>query len=130
MAFKLTKTELIQREKIAAALKTTGTALSEAVTIFNTTCEEAWKTVEAAQESYNEQVQMAQEFMVEVHDSHQNEFDEKSEKWQESDAGQAASGWLDEWEMDLDEEQLERPDPLGDPDLEAKTTFEQLPDGV
>jgi hypothetical protein len=51
---------------------------------------------------------------------------ERSDKWQEGDAGQAYQAWIDEWEgLDLDE--VETPELPDAPDFEHIDTIEQLP---
>jgi hypothetical protein len=42
----------------------------------------------------------------------QQEFDAKSEKWQESDKGIKARCWIEQWEMSLDDVDLDLPEPL------------------
>jgi hypothetical protein len=51
---------------------------------------------------------------------------ERSEKWQEGDAGQAYQAWIDEWEG-LDLEEVEMPDMPDAPDFEHIDAIEQLP---
>jgi chromosome segregation ATPase len=128
MAFRLTKAEVQQREEIAAALDAAGTTLNAAVETYNAACEEAWKDVLKAQTAYNQQVEVAQAFITEIHETRQSEFDDKSEKWQDGEAGQAVSGWLEQWEVELDEIEIDKPDGFDDLDLDAKDTFEQLPE--
>lgn len=52
---------------------------------------------------YNEHVGRARDFAKKVLEDLHDEYDEKSERWQESEAGQAAQSMIDEWEsLDLD----------------------------
>ena len=48
-------------------------------------------------------------------------FDAKSEKWQDGETGTRVRSWIDEWEMTLDDLDLDLPEPLEelDPDLHA-----------
>lgn len=60
------------------------------------------------------------------------EWDEKSEKWQESDRGQEVNGWIDEWENAVsalpDEVELVIPAELDCPDLDAAELIDGLPE--
>jgi hypothetical protein len=39
-------------------------------------------------------------------------FDAKSERWQDSDNGTQVRTWIEEWEMSLDDIDLDLPEPL------------------
>lgn len=58
---------------------------------------EAVTILEAAAEKYNEAMQSLRAFRDEVVEQIETIFDEKSEKWQESDKGTAWSEWMDQW---------------------------------
>lgn len=52
---------------------------------------------------YNEVVRKAEAFARSVAEEHRETYDERSERWQESDAGQAALSFVEAWEeIDLD----------------------------
>jgi len=54
--------------------------------------------VNAAIEAHNVRVQDAAAFVNRVADGLRDEYDEKSERWQESDAGQQALAMVEAWE--------------------------------
>lgn len=58
--------------------------------------------------AYNAAIEDVRVFAGEVHERMSDEFEDKSEKWQESDAGTAAAEMLEAWEQidleDADEE--------------------------
>jgi uncharacterized coiled-coil protein SlyX len=112
MAFKLTKDELKSRDNLIAAANETGGALTAAVDTFNAMMTEAWATVEQAQEQYNQVVDQAQEFTEAVHESHNTAYEEKSETWQGGATGRLVCVWLEEWSVDLEESDLEVPEPV------------------
>lgn len=73
--------------------------------------------VEDALARYNLALAEADVFRSEIADQFQNEYDDKSEKWQESDAGSAASDLIDEWsnvDFEMVEFQLDHPERLLD----------------
>ena len=57
-----------------------------------------------------------------VTEAAQAEFDAKSEKWQESDKGIVVRTWIEQWEVSLDDVDLDLPEPLAelDPDGQAE----------
>ena len=81
---------------------------------------------------YNAVLAEVQSFTETVGADFRDEFDSKSERWQESDAGQAADGLADEWESVETGCDLEVPECLEvevdgfDPDL--PDVLEALPD--
>jgi hypothetical protein len=56
-----------------------------------------------------------------ISEAAQEQFDAKSERWQESDNGMQVRTWIEQWEMSLDDIDLELPEPLEeiDPDEHA-----------
>jgi ribosomal protein L12E/L44/L45/RPP1/RPP2 len=126
MAFKLSKVEQETRTILVAALEETGEALKNAVDTFNATITAAWAEVQQRQEQYNKNVEQSQEFIEAVHDDQNDDYEEKSEAWQESDVGQAVYAWLEEWSIDLEPSDLEPPEPITLDDL-AGSELEGLP---
>jgi hypothetical protein len=59
----------------------------------------------------------------------QEEIDERSDKWHDSDAGNATKEWVEAWDaIDLDEVELDLPDELSVPEFEAADNLEDLGD--
>jgi hypothetical protein len=112
MAFRLTKEELKTHDDLVLALTETANKLHETVAQFNAMMTEAWSAVEQMQNRYNEQVQHAQKFVDAVYASRHDEYDNKSEKWQDSDDGQSVYLWLEEWNITLEESDLELPETI------------------
>lgn len=54
-------------------------------------------------EKYNEIVSNLNNFIIEQRDEMQMYFDERSEKWQESDAGSSYQDWIDAWDLEIGE---------------------------
>ena len=124
MAFKLSKKESADRTSFSGELNEAWEELAAAVSKYNDTVSEAKVEVEAAVEKFNGLVTNVKEFTDGVAQRASDEFDDKSEKWQEGERGEAASSWKDEWEnFGLEEIDVNWPDDLDidqpDMDLEA-----------
>lgn len=131
MAFKLTKTEAARRNGLAKALAERADALRDGIECFNAAASEHWAEVEAARDEYNRALEEARSFVEEVREARQAEFDDKSERWQEGERGEAAAAWLAEWEQpDLDDVELDGPEPVEEPDLGHAEALVDLPDAA
>lgn len=114
----LAKEQRRRVEEVAERLRTARTALDNEIEIYNAALNKAWTDLNAKLETYNEAARDAKELAEEVHSDLENFHDERSEKWQESDAGSAFRSWVEEWgnasfddadrdepvELDLDQE--------------------------
>jgi hypothetical protein len=75
-------------------------------------------------DEHNAVVGEAEEFVTGIADGFDDDFGEKSERWQEGDAGQAARSFIDEWQninlSEVDRVRVLRPDEpdFGDIELE------------
>lgn len=98
MAFKLTKEEIATKAEIAGNLEKAWASVEDAVSEYNDEVNKAKEKVTAVIASFNDVAGQAAVFVQEVADRASGEIDEKTEKWQEGDRGQAAISWKDEWE--------------------------------
>ena len=131
MAFKLTKEQRADRDRFVQALREKGEALAGAVEAYNTALEELGKPVLAALEAYNEALSDARIFAEEVGQAIDDQIAEKSERWQDGEKGEKAAEWRDEWQgATLDDVELELPEPLEEPDLDAAGALEELPEEI
>ena len=89
--FKLTKAQCTERDGFAKKLSDASDKVVDAVAEYNATLE------------------AAREFCVDIAQLGQDEWDDKSEKWQESDRGTDCGGWIDQW-RDVDLEAVEEPE--------------------
>lgn len=94
MAFKLTKQEEASRGLIVDGLKLRAMAVSTAVAIAN----DAMQNVNDAVEAYNEALNEAREFREDLVVRLEEEVNDKSERWQESEHGEATKEYIAEWE--------------------------------
>jgi chromosome segregation ATPase len=121
VVFKISKQRLAERDALAADLRKKGEALNVAISAFNQAIEPASQAVHEALEDYNEILEKARTLASSVTEAAQEEFDAKSEKWQDSDTGIRVRSWIEQWEVSLDDVDLSLPEPLTeiDPDDQA-----------
>lgn len=62
----------------------------------------------AAIDLYNSAAREAEDFVKDVAQKFEDEFDDKSDKWKESEAGEAAREFIDEW-LGADLDQVKAP---------------------
>lgn len=115
---KLTNVQLIDHAQHATDLRETRDALDGALTEYNRRVAKAFSDLQPFVTAFNERVSEANEFVSTVHDDQQAHFDERSEKWQEGDVGSAYSDWMSQWELAVEEVELEEPGELEMPDVD------------
>ena len=126
---KLTKSQQHQKQKLIDRMNHARGDLETAVEEYNTAMEEAWGKVEAARDQLQEAIDEADQFRDEIATLQDDYYCERSETWQEGDAGQAYCAWKDEWSNELDEVgELEKPNELELPDTEAIDALDGMPD--
>jgi len=75
--------------------------------------EAAREELRAATIAYNEQLREAHAFVEGVATAARDRWDNRSERWQDSDKGQSAATWVEAWEeaaSELENGELEEPD--------------------
>jgi cell division septum initiation protein DivIVA len=112
VAFRLSKQQLAERSALAANLRETAATLNAAIAAFNQTIEPLSRTVIEAQDDYNAILEKARALASGVTEAARDEFDAKSEKWQGSDKGIKLRIWIEQWEVSLDDIDLDVPEPL------------------
>jgi hypothetical protein len=87
--------------------------IEESVAHYNLETDPLRTPVELAVTKYNELVAKAREFCSEVARQTELDIGDKSEKWLESERGEAAQSWQDLWEgIELDDIDYQWPDEL------------------
>jgi chromosome segregation ATPase len=121
MPFRVTKEQLARRDVLAADIRTKATELNAAIAAFNREVAPLARTVVEAQAEYNETMEQARTLANQISEAAQEAFDAKSERWQDSDNGIQVRIWIEQWEISLDDVDLELPEPLEeiDPDEHA-----------
>ena len=79
-------------------------------------------------EKLNGTIEAANEWRNNIHSEMENYYDERSEKWQEGDAGSAYSDWKDNYGNEFDAVEIELPDELEMPDVAVVEALEELTD--
>src|SRR3954452_18607674 len=102
MTFKLSKQQIAERDGLTDDLRHKGETLNTAIIAFNEAVEPLSKALDEAGEDYNGVLERARTLTRTITDAAQEEFDRKSEKWQESDKGTRVRSWIEQWEVSLD----------------------------
>jgi uncharacterized protein YukE len=121
---KLSKEQLKQHADLSTELHGAHEALDEAIEQYNKKVVEAFAAIHPFIEQFNSKVEEVNAFIEEIHAEQESYFDEKSERWQDGDAGSAYSDWMSMWELAVEEVELEEPSELEMPEVED--SFEQL----
>jgi predicted nucleic acid-binding Zn-ribbon protein len=128
VAFKLTKHDAARRAEHVEKLTEAAAKLEDAVVVFNAGLEQLKGPLTAALAEYNSVLAEARGFAEDIASQADSELDEKSERWRDSDRGQAAVAFKDEWEgLALDELELELPDEARLPDEDHAAVLEGAP---
>ena len=87
MAFKVNKDQLTLRDALAADLQVKANALNAAIAACNREIEPLSWAVAEMQAGYNETVERARSLVSQISNAAQQQFDAKSERWQDGDTG-------------------------------------------
>ena len=121
MAFKLNREQVAERDALATVLRGKAEALNVTIAAFNRGVEPLSHAVGEALNDYNGILERARTLAGSISEAAQEEFDAKSQKWQDSEKGVGVRSWIEQWEMNLDDVELELPEELEeiDPDEHA-----------
>jgi uncharacterized protein YukE len=123
---KLTKDQIAQHTKLSAELNDVREKLEAAVKRFNEKVAVEFSELETIVEALNEKTSEANAFIEEIHDEQESFYDERSEKWQEGDAGSAYSDWMSTWEISIEPIELMDLPAQDVPQIEGLEDFESL----
>lgn len=115
---------------IVERLHATRGTLRDAIDAFNGKLTEEYGAVDRAREACQDAIDEANALLDDVRGDAQSHFDDRSEKWQEGDAGQQYQDWISELEQPLDRVEVDEPQPLIEPDLDGIETFEEIRQAV
>lgn len=125
----LNKQQQAEKGRICEHLRQAASKVESELQRFDEAVQDAAVPVQQAIESYNEALRNAAEFVENVASDLQSVYDEKSEKWQESERGENFKRWIEEWEsIVLDDAEIEIPESVEPPDLSAADNIELLTD--
>lgn len=124
---KLTKQEQKEHADLFKELTAANAKVADAFEALLDSLRSAPEALNGELTTRNKIVTRINEFVTNVHDRLEGEFDDKSERWQEGEAGQAAQGLIEAWgnvEMaEAEEVEIVEPE-LEDVDADD---FENLP---
>jgi len=93
----LTREQIQTKLKFAQKLTETGEDLQEVIARYNNLLSTATDEIQNLKGRFNEIVQEVQGFLGGIHDEQEAHMDKRTDRWRESDAGQAYQGWADAW---------------------------------
>lgn len=113
MPFKLTKDQAAEKSRLTDEIVGAKAKIEQAMQAYNTSVAALRPPVEEVVTQLNNLLAEAREFCSGIAAKAQDDIDEKSDKWQDSDAGQAAMEWQQGWEgVELDDLDYQWPDEL------------------
>lgn len=104
MAFKVTKEEAERLEALADKLGNAREFLEDELDDLNRQIRESLDTINFKIAGYNELLEEARGIIDDVHSQGESDFDDKSEKWQEGERGEATREWLESLESIRDDD--------------------------
>jgi len=117
MAFKLTKSEIARKGDLQTEMADARGKLEDALRVYNAECAELRAPLEAALTAYNEQLEEVKGFVEDIANQADDEYSNKSERWQDGDKGQSARQWIDDWQgAEFEPVEITFPDDLEIPD--------------
>jgi len=106
MAFKLTKEQTAARDALAGRLEEAREKLDSAVVTA------ARGVLQEEIDAYNGLLSEVKSFADDVAQDWENDFEEKSERWQDGDTGQAVRELIEAWQnVDFEGVDIDTPDP-------------------
>lgn len=129
MRIGLSKKQIKEREKIAERYDGARMKLGQAVDEFNSAIVAAHEKLVAAGDAYNDEMEAIRGWLNEFSESIADEIGGRSERWQESDAGQSAEGFraaYAETSESIEDFDSPSPDTVEMPDDEV--AIEELPE--
>lgn len=129
MAWKLTKEETARRDEVTNAAGAARDALNAALDAYNERVAAAFAELKTAADAYNETCSSVRDFAEAVATRLRDDFDAKSERWQQSEKGQTVEAFVSAWE-DFAAEDFEPEEPLEveGPDEELAEQLNKLPE--
>jgi uncharacterized protein YukE len=124
---KLTKQQQADLDKLVESSQEAHKALTEGIDAFNEALEAARAKLTESIEKYNATVEQANEFMTAIHDDMDSYYSDKSERWQEGDAGNAYQEWMEPWGTEIDPLEIDLPDDIEHPEDVLTETLNDLP---
>jgi arginyl-tRNA synthetase len=114
---KLTNSQIEKKTALVDRAGKARTVLADAIQAYNDALSEAYGNLKIALDEYESERERIASDVEEIASDLRGKWDNKSEKWQESDKGQSAATFVEEWEnVSLDEFEVDEPDEINEPD--------------
>lgn len=128
MAFKLSKSEDAGLSRIQADLAAAREDLDQKVEDVNDALQTAIDALNDALAGYNEKLEEARSVVADIVSAAEEDFSDKSERWQEGERGEAVRAWIDEIEqVMLDDIEAPEMEPIVLDAEDHADLLEQLP---
>jgi hypothetical protein len=129
MTFKLIKLDIQERDALAAAYNLASEELKAQIELYNENARILFGEVEAAARALEQARDDAIAWAQSIGADAQEEYRNKTEKWQEGDTGQDAATWANLYEeFDIEPVEVEFEE-IEEPDI-PEDVFEDLPDSM
>ena len=123
----LSKATIAEKAGVSARLVAAAERLRSEIETYDAKVAALFDDVESARTAYNEAVDEANEWIAGVHSEMDGYASDRSEKWTESEVGEAFATWMGEYELELEHAEISAPDSLDVPDL-AELAIDDLSD--
>lgn len=123
----LAKSTINECEEHAAKVRTALEGLEKAIEDYNGIMAAAQEKVSEAAAKLQEAIGDANEWREALNVEQEDYYGEKSERWQDSDAGQSYSAWKDEWAIEWSFDDIEFPPELEMPDCDVADVLDNIP---
>lgn len=128
MAIKLSKNEIERRDGFATSLRELEGKIEDAFREYNEAIKTLQEPVNRLIEEYNEVIEAARGFAEDIANEAQCVIDDKSERWQDGDKGQAAVAWQQEYEnVELEAVEFSWPEDVEPSGFDRADFIEALP---
>jgi hypothetical protein len=125
---KLSREQMKEYADLNARLHDAYARLDAPIARFNEAVAKAYAELQLQPEvvHLNETVEAVNSFIETVHADQQDYYDERSEGWQDGDAGSTYDDWMSAWELEVGEVEFEEPVPMEPPYFEGLELFEAI----
>lgn len=125
---RLSRQQITEKAQHVSDVQEAKQELEEAIAKYNETMEAAKGPVEAAVEKLNDAISAADEWRANISSEQDSYYDERSEKWQEGEAGSNYSDWKDSFSSEFEQVEVSFPDELEVPDCSVDEDIDQMAD--
>lgn len=126
MAFKITETEQRRINKGAQELEDLRGKLEEGLQAYNKVVKAAWNQLQQLVDPYETKARQLHTILEDIKSTAEDEFDDKSDDWKDSDLGEATQEWIET----IDEAMTSLEDPVNLPDMEELDAESVLPEDL